>query len=813
MKALLKATAFVMAFAIMILQVSALTSDEINAMKINVEANEISTTARAGSTFDININLFSNSNYGHEQKPITDITLKMGDHSPFVLMSGARTVSKAALNVDYSYRFSVPSDTPAGTYYIQYSVDYAYSNKYDPVTGPSTVAADIAHDTRSFYAAVYVIDNSATQSVPLTINNFSAPSRIAAESPAEISFNLINNGGTEYKNAQVTLYNGNNAVHTHFVGNIAANDATNVEFTYIFKTPETANCRIVVSYQNTAGNSASVERKFSVTVGERARLEISQISPPAEVEIGVESEINFTLVNRGTTEFKNVQAFLVRDDRQVRSAFVGTIEAQDSKDGTIKYVFPTSGGNYLIRVTYENAMGRRLTTERRFTPVFETVVDDSGTLRIQSIVPPFEELIRTTTEVKFWLTNPSANKIKGAEVFLYDEKGRELNSVYISEMEANSTKEESLTFFTAATEGVYSYTLRLNYRNADGEANNIRKSFAVNVVTEKADEENSNPSNIRIQKIDAPAVIYAGVSTKVPVTLVNSGKGNAHNVELYIVDSEGNEVVREFIGNIPTSESVTEEIRLKFDVAREVSLTMYVEFENGDQSTGMSQRSFSQMVMDYRASVTDISGYEWGIEAGSPATIEFSVLNNGSEKLSNVNAVLRDGDGNMLAESFIGVIEPSSKKERQRFRNVIFSEPGAADLSIVITYENDDMMQFSFSSSFSAVINEPWVPEPSPENGDSPEGERGEGEEVSGEGGGIPWWVWALIGGGVGTAGIVVLVIFLKKRAHKRESDEMEHFIKLMAGEATASDIPAEPVGYKPAVDNSTESPDNEVEQ
>ncbi|MCL2693660.1 MAG: hypothetical protein FWE60_00980, partial [Oscillospiraceae bacterium] len=423
----------------------------------------------------------------------------------------------------------------------------------------------------------------------------------------------------------------------------------------------------------------------------------------------------------------------------------------------------------------------RREVRKAVTPAFEgMLVVGSGQLRIQNITPPVEELILTPSFVEFWLTNPTRTPILGAEAFLYNDRGTQLSSIYISGVGENSSDRFELPFITGRTAGVYSYTLEIKYRDADGKPNEITRTFSVNVVTEKTDvEEGERPARIIIQRINNPAIMYLGVNTRVPYTIVNAGKGGAYNVEVYVVDAEGNELAREYVGNIPPAGSSVEEVEIKFDIESEHELTMYAIYENFNESRNQVTRSFTQRVIAYRASVTDVAGFEW-LEVGMQTNIEFSILNNGSEVLRNTTAVLSDSEGNRYGELFIGTIEPGTIKERLRFRNIMFWEAGGLDLMITVTYENESMQTFSFETNFSTMVSEPWTPDFGDDWGDSwPEDDWG--MEVDGEGG-EAWWVLWLILGGLAVAGVVVLVVFVKKGARKRENDEMENFIKAMSG-------------------------------
>lgn len=630
-------------------------------------------------------------------------------------------------------------------------------------------------------------------SEPLTIENLNFPETVAADSPAVINFDVLNTGTDDYRNAQLRFYHGANLIHSASIGTIAAGSTVPLNIEHTFTTAERANLKIAITYRDAANNNLRTERNFSITVNAASQLEIIEITSPPSIEIGTSADIIFTLVNRGRVDFINTQAFLFIDGRQVRSKFIGRVSAQDSVTDSINYIFDKGSENsaYEIRVTYENTSGTTFELKRNFSPDFKEDETESGTLRIQSIVPPFDVLVRTQTPVSFRLTNPTKTDIIGAEASLYDTRGVQLNSVYLPVVMGNSMDELTLSFLSENTAGLHSYTLQITYTDADEKTHIINRQFTVNTMTELPETpEPYRPANIIVQRVDNPSAIYNNVATDIPFQLVNAGRGPAHHVQVYVEDLWGNELAREYIGTVLAADRATDKVRLRFDRVDEFELVFFVTYENADESTGSAFRSFSQRVIDYRASVMDIMGHDWLMQ-GEPANFEFSVLNNGSESLLNATAILTDENGTTHAEIFIGTIEPGTKRERLRFRNVTFWEAGMFELTISVSYENADMKEFTFSNSVSAMVNEMWRGDMN--FGDDEMvmwGNEWDFMEADGEGGGLAWWIWALIIAGVSIPGLVVLIIFLKKASRKRENAEMENFIKLMAAGGT---LPAEP--------------------
>jgi hypothetical protein len=485
-------------------------------------------------------------------------------------------------------------------------------------------------------------------------------------------------------------------------------------------------------------------------------------------------------VRNGTTEFPH--------------RFIGVIEAGTLlTENTLPIPGINTAGNQTLTVTlsYTDKNGVNHSVSKNTTVRILTAAEaEAGLLRIQDIAAPIKIEIDTHAEMTFTLTNPTATEIKGVEAFLYNDSGILLTSVYIREAETFSSEIIPLSFPVTGRTGARSYRLVVNYKNAENASKSLNGSFIMTVLTSDEAEEDERPSNLRIQRVEAPAQIFTSVRTNIPFVVVNAGRGTAYNVEVYVVDESGAEIAREYIGNIPAAESAEGEIPLRFNDPGNYSLTFHAIGENADETLTAVSRNFEIRTVNYRVNIADIAGHEW--IWNNMTTLEFAVINGGSEEMLNVNAQLADEDGNVFGEVYIGTIQPGEKKERIRFRDIFIWDDGIGfmELSINLTYENEDMQEFPFSHTFTAFFSgDNW------DGGDDgwdddrwPEVPWDEDEES-----GSFWLIVALTGGALIVAGAVITIIVVSRKKKKRdEDDDIDYFLSQMKADSTAAETQAD---------------------
>lgn len=115
---------------------------------------------------------------------------------------------------------------------------------------------------------------------------------------------------------------------------------------------------------------------LAVPVVQLDRFSVGELSVPEQLWSNESASLSIDYVNKGKTEVANVSARLESDIPGIsESQTVGNIKAGDS--GTVDFTFtaPASGSvSGKVVVTYENAKGQEITTERPFS----TMVMDMG---------------------------------------------------------------------------------------------------------------------------------------------------------------------------------------------------------------------------------------------------------------------------------------------------------------------------------------------------------------------------------------------------------------------------------------------------
>lgn len=484
----------------------------------------------------------------------------------------------------------------------------------------------------------------------------------------------------------------------------------------------------------------------------------------------------------------------VRDagGKQLARKYIGGVEENSSvKNAEIKIPGLNAEGTQTITVylDYVNSKKRASSTNKSAGITVKAVVESNGKLKIQNVTPPIKAGIDSYSKVFFTVTNPTADAVKGAEAFLYDDNDNVVSSLYVNLVEANSSMPLELEFPVTGKPGSRVYRLTVT----DNRELTITSSFSFSAVSEEELDEQEKPANLKIQAVNAPSKIYAGVKTAVPFTLVNAGKGSAYNVEIYVNDANGVEIARKYIGLIPASGTYEGEFKLKFDENDVYNLTFYAVCESASGAIQRVSEAFEQRVVAYRASIEDVTGYEW-IYNGM-GTIEFAVLNAGTDIMYNVNAELADTNGNVFGKTYVGTIAAGEKKERVRFRNVFIDSMGGDTMPLVInvTYENADMQEFPLSYSMTGtfyndnmggMVTEPYYGDPVIMEGEEPKK-------------GLPL-IFIIAGGAVVLAGVVVVIVVVTKKKKKRsDDDDIDYFLsQLKLSAPPASPLPAAEPSY-----------------
>lgn len=614
----------------------------------------------------------------------------------------------------------------------------------------------------------------------VTVNNFPSSKNVLVGDTLSVTADLVNLGTADAQDVVVTLQDASGAIYaSQSISNLQAKetiklslDATGFhsakKYSLFFKVKYLDSASVTQTNQSSTFTVNAINENTSSLL-----LRVQKIDIPTQIHLNSPTTLSLFLTNSSKNDFTNVEAFLYDSKgNEVDSKYIGTISSNTSNGYDFTFT-PTKSGSqsYSFKVIYKDASlnQKTLTYNIKLTVLTDGTDGDAsaGYLKIQKIYVPSSAIKDSETTVDVYITNPTAVSIKGAEAFLYNSKGELLDSMYISSIEANTSQPYSFNYIFP-TAGSHSLIAKVVYKNSSNKTITISKSITVNIKSESGSDE---PAELKIQKINNPNIFYANTLTEVSYVLVNAGKGDAYNVEIYVVDAFGNELAREYVGHISSSSKQELTFQLKLTDIGDGEADFYVYYQNGDDTSNEISRRFTYRVMQYRANIMDVYGYEY-MEVGFPATIEFAVLNSGNETMYNCNAYLLDADGNEYGNLYIGTIEPGKKMERQKFKNVSMFMEGSVPLTILVQYENRDMQVFDLTTEIIAQVFMPYYPEP-----EFPGGEFPDFPEEEPEAQGFPWWGIVLIVCGVLAAGAVVTVIVVrKKKKIKDDDDDMEYY-------------------------------------
>jgi hypothetical protein len=630
--------------------------------------------------------------------------------------------------------------------------------------------------SRTFSVPVEVTDSMTAVSAQPVLENVRAN---VTDVPRNTEFEVfadIFNGPDRISDAVLTVNSGSSQLARRFIGTIEANAITHDNPLLVPGFAVSGEQRLTVTLSYTSkGEAFNVSRNVTVRVTEpvipvhpvleNLRLSDSEIVKGAPFEVFVD-------IFNGTHGITNAALTVSSGGVQLARRFIGGIEG-----GSIipENMLSASGINFTghqdltVTLSYFDKDGSAMSVSRNISV---RVTDNSGLLNLQNISAPLRADLDNTASVNFWLTNPTAVAVTGIEAFLYDDNGRQLTSIYISEIPPNFSALNSLEFPVTGRAGTRIYSLNITYTGAADIRQSINGSFSINIAAAAA-EDTERDAVLRIQRIDAPSLMNTGVRTKIPFTLVNAGRGMAYNVEVFVLNEQGVEIMREFVGNIaPGISTFDTSFLLRLDEAGDYNLTFYAVGENADESLTQASRVFEQQVVNYRVTITDVGGHEW--IWNNMTSIEFSVINGGSEIMHFVGAELVNARGDVLSTAYIGNILPEEKKERQRFRDVYIwdNNTGSAELLINLTYENSDKQEHLITLPITATFQSDggFIPPPP----DDPYGPFVEEKP-------FPWLAVLLFSMGVLTVGgIIFFIVFKTKKKVRDEDDDIDYFLSQM---------------------------------
>lgn len=679
----------------------------------------------------------------------------------------------------YKMYFNTASSIEAGSYKLSFTLNYKLggADLSKDVEVPLTVGAS-ASDPTSYNKIV--------------AENLSAASeKVLAGASASVAADVIN-AGTAVSDLVVTVTtSGGTVLARKYIGKLDADALQNVALD--FTAPATSGINTLyytINYKGSNGVSYNNKTAFTLNVAASTPLTLQNLVCPAKVIVATDNQITFNLINTGNEDYLDVQAGLYLNGSLLATNYIGSAAAHASTAGTLTFHLNNVKKYELVfKLTYTNSAGTALEISRAIsiTGTSETVAAQTGGLKIQSIDAPVYAQKDAKTDISFSVTNPTSAAVTGAEAYIYDADGNAVDSIYISSLEANSSTPLTMSITPTAV-GKSSYKLCVYYLDGSNSKQTISQNFSTTVKTEVGTGDAAEkPASLKVASVDAPAVIYTNVKTAIPFAVVNAGKGTAYNVEVYVVDENGTEIARDYIGSISSSTKQEGSIKLKFTEAASHTLKLCFSYENFDETAGSASKEFDGRVADYRISITDFNDIGFAVE-GEPTTLTFSVSNMGAMDLLNTNATLSDENGNLLATSFVGTIGANTKSENLKFKKVSLPA-GSYNIIITLDYENSDGEAFSavsapvfanvmtydeaYGGGGGVIIDDPSF---STDDPNVSYDEYGNPIEPST---GVPFWGWILISvGAAAVIAVVVIIVVKHKKKASDENDDMEYFYR-----------------------------------
>lgn len=512
------------------------------------------------------------------------------------------------------------------------------------------------------------------------------------------------------------------------------------------------------------GVKKSATDSFTVETLEKETVSIIDFRFPYTTSAGEKNTVTFNIVNKGDEACTDMQAYIYDGEKLLGTSYIGRAEAHGMTAVSVDFVCPVAGNYDLnMRLLYNDGT-QRMTRDKNFVLRCESA---KTKLVFRNVSKPGSVEAGGEVNMSFDIVNEGDAVAKDVRVYLTDALSAYADDISLGDIAGNSSASHTFTFKVQGS-GRKSYTLTVYSKDADNQWVTSSETVSFTVGSSSVGGQGGT-AKLKIAKLENPNVIYCGVKTDIPYSIVNTGKDAGNNCEVYITDERGNELAREYIGSVMPSSKYDGVIAVKFASADERTLKINVSWENPDERTVSTNKEFEQKVAEYRLTVGELTGAEWVYE-GEPVTLSFNIANLGAMGLYNAQARLIDQDGNGLASSFIGSVSPNSKLENQRFKKVLIGT-NVTGVKIEFTYEDDNGAQYAVNSDlFPVTVQSNIVPDFPIDPIDPID------PVIEPETNGTPWWVWLIAVGGVAVVAVVVVTVVVKRKKKQDKSDDLDYF-------------------------------------
>ncbi|MCM1157346.1 MAG: hypothetical protein NC300_10905 [Bacteroidales bacterium] len=297
-----------------------------------------------------------------------------------------------------------------------------------------------------------------------------------------------------------------------------------------------------------------------------------------------------------------------------------------------------------------------------------------------------------------------------------------------------------------------------------------------------SDTEVSAPKLIIDGYDTAPKKIMAGETFTLTIHVRNTSKSTPLCNGKFLIGNEagtflptsGSSAV--FIDRIDAGK--TGDLKIEMKTAADLAQKNYIlvvkgDFDDGKGHSFTSSDNLSLPVyQEVKLAVTDVSMSPEMLGIGTEASLMFTINNQGSAGVYNVNASVK-GDAVSAEQSYVGNIAGSASAYATLNLTGEQTNMDSGTITVVISYEDAEGNQGEIEQEVDCLVTEDYVPDDFGNYDD----EFGEEEES----GGISWWIILLIVVLVLVAVIVIIVIVVRKRK--------KHLAELLEAEDGEDDL------------------------
>ncbi len=502
---------------------------------------------------------------------------------------------------------------------------------------------------------------------------------------------------------------------------------------------------------------------------------------PSPVRPGEDFQLDIALENEGTLTAKNVSVTLLGLKNDGFSSIGATNKITKSKiygydTSTFTYNLSASkkieaGANNLkIKVDYTDASGTARSEEMEF---FITVQgsDTQSIIELKNIVSPDSTLFPgSNAMIAFDVVNTGTEDAKNVKVTVIADKEiipRTQNTIIIPTLKKDDPKNVQFQLFVSDDAVTKNYPVAINVEydiSASGTVTKQTVSQYVGLYVEN--KSGKTVPRLIIDKYSIePKTLNAGQDFTLSLSILNTSKSaKIQNVKVSIASDDGTFTTVDsnsfYIDSISPKSRVQKKIVLSSKpdaAAKQYMLSINYEYED-DKGTAYTNKDTIGIPLQQTQRLT-IGELNISSEAfvGNPIPVNISFYNMGKSTLYNLMIKL-DGQFKVEGSSyFVGNFEPG--KTDSFDGTIIPDAPGTLSGSILFTYEDAAGKAYEVRKEISANVVEMPVPQEPGLDGQPPADPSAKK---------IPLWAY-IVGGVVGLAVIVMVVLVIRKRIKARK--------------------------------------------